>query len=152
MTALREGGAKVASGGKNGETFKRISQSGMLVDQILWPLTGTMGTHVQYQPIGALLAETVFAAHAAAVKPMGFALFVKPVKVGMSKHVRVRARFDRWTASGTITVLDERITLTVLERILSCAGALCGVCDWRPSSPRSPGPFGKFTAAVETVG
>jgi hypothetical protein len=78
-------------------------------------------------------------------------LFVKRARIGNAKHVRVRPRFDSWSVSGTLTVLDDSITTDVLERILTHAGAYAGVGDWRPSSPKSPGPFGRFTSTVKEV-
>jgi hypothetical protein len=42
--------------------------------------------------------------------------------------------------AGTLTEFDDTITATVLQNILTAAGRYCGICDWRPSSPKSPGP------------
>ena len=38
---------------------------------------------------------------------LGFELFAKGAKIGQSKHIRVRPRFNAWSASGTITVFDD---------------------------------------------
>jgi len=65
--------------------------------------------------------------------------------------VRVRPRFDNWSCGGTVTVFDDMITTDVLKNILTFAGTYAGLGDWRPSSPKSPGPFGKFTAEVKQV-
>jgi hypothetical protein len=51
-------------------------------------------------------------------------------------------------------VLDEDISglsLRVLQTILSQAGAMCGLGDWRPSSPSKSGTFGRFEATVKKV-
>jgi len=149
MTVLREGGAKCPTGVRGG-TYKRQTQSGMVVDQADWPLT-IGGAAVPFAPFKALIEEADFSKHEAAATAHGFALFVKRAKIGQAKHVRVRPRFDKWEAAGTVTVFDETITTDVLRNILTFAGAYAGLGDWRPSSPKSPGPFGKFTATVEEL-
>lgn len=148
MTLLREGASKVASGGKNGETFKRLSQACLIVDQIAWPVIIGADKVVWWADIEALMAETDFHTHCERAKALGFSLFVKPARVGQSKHVRVRARFDAWTCSGTITSLDDRLDMEALKSILRVGGQFCGLCDWRPSAPKSPGRFGLFEAEV----
>jgi hypothetical protein len=147
MTLLREGAAKVASGGKNGETFKRMSQSCLVIDQIQWPLIGGKGA-IKWPKLYALIEESDFSAHCEAAQAAGFELWAKPAKVGTSKHVRVRPRFNEWSASGTITSLDPRLTMETVTDILRIGGQFCGLGDWRPSSPRSPGQFGRFVAEV----
>jgi hypothetical protein len=149
MTMLREGGARVSTG-KGAQTYKRQSQSGLVVNEILWPVVGPKGL-VSWPALEGLLAETDFEVHERAASAAGFDLFVKSARVGQSKHVRVRARFPSWSASGTVTVFDDTITSNVLETILTHAGRYCGVGDWRPSSPKSPGPYGTFTATVAEV-
>lgn len=150
MTMLREGAAKVASGGKNGETFKRLSQSCLVVDQIQWPLIGSAGP-VSWLEVQKLMKLDLFAEHCEAVKPLGFDLWAKRAKVGQSKHVRVRPRFDVWSCSGTITAMDPRFDKHTMESILRIGGMYCGLGDWRPSAPKSPGQFGRFEAKVEEV-
>jgi hypothetical protein len=147
MTVLREGGAKCPTG-KRGGTYKRQTQSGIVVDQSAWPLLAS-GKTVKWSDIEPLIQVADFAQHEATARALGFELFVKRAKIGQAKHVRVRPRFDKWTCAGTLTVFDETITAGVLQNILTFAGAYAGVGDWRPSSPRSPGAFGKFTATVE---
>lgn len=146
MTVLREGGAKCPTG-KRGGTFKRQTQSGLVVDQSAWPLL-VNGKEISYSPIDALIEEKDFQEHAKTSSTLGFTLFVKRARIGQAKHVRVRPRFDNWEASGSITVFDETITKDVLQMILLNAGQYCGIGDWRPSSPKSPGPWGKFIAEV----
>jgi hypothetical protein len=155
MTMLREGGAKCPTGKKQ-ETFKKITQSGLLVDDIGWTLL-VDGAPISWAAIKSLEAEEDFSKHEALAKSLGFELFVKRAKIGFSKHVRVRPRFvsndkSNWSATGTISVLNSQITEEVLQNILTYAGALCGICDWRPSSPKAPGPFGTFTASIKQIG
>lgn len=152
MTCLREAGAKVPTG-KGTETFKKQTQSGIMVDgQGFQLLAGDQ--EVPVGPFNALVGETEFIHHIEAAEAHGFELLVKRAKVGASKHVRVRPMFRHWTARGTVTVLDEAIsglTLPVLQNIFRQAGALVGIGDWRPSSPASPGRFGTFSPSVTPV-
>lgn len=149
MTVLREGGAKCPAG-KGNKTFKRETQSGIVVNEIGWPITVNGGV-IPFAEIEALQTESDFEKHCATASRLGFSLFVKRARVNQTKHVRVRPRFDVWSVSGTLTVLDDTITTEVLERILTHAGAYAGLGDWRPSSPKSPGPFGRFTATIKEI-
>lgn len=146
MTMLREGGKRCPTG-KGQTTFKAQSQSGLVVDQSSWSLL-INESPVPYEKIEQLKGNPDFAKHEEVALSLGFSLFVKRAKIGASKHVRVRPRFDKWSAAGSITVFDEQITTDVLKNILNMAGAYAGMGDWRPSSPKSPGPFGKFSSSV----
>jgi len=147
MTALREGGARVSVPGKRSLTYKRQSQSGLVVNEILWPITTAKGI-VPWAAVDALRAEDNFSAHKATAESLGFELFCKGARIGQSKHVRVRAKFAAWACSGTVTVFDDTITRQVFESIWHAAGRYCGIGDWRPSSPKSPGPYGTFKAQI----
>lgn len=149
MTVIREGGKRCPTG-KGQQTFKSQSQSGLVVDQSGWPLL-VNGQEILYGPIKALINEPDFDLHEILAQELGFSLFVKRAGIKSSKHVRVRPRFDSWSCSGTITVFDEMITKEVLENILRFAGAYSGLGDWRPSAPKSPGPWGKFTTEVKLL-
>ena len=81
---------------------------------------------------------------------MGFSLFVKRARIGQSKHIRVRPRFDNWAAQGELLVTDEQITENILRDILEMAGKYKGLGDWRPSS-KTPGFYGTFNAEVKRV-
>ena len=151
MTMLREGGAKVPTGSKN-ETYKRQTQSGIVLEEICPPLL-VNGKRLEMAPISALLDEDDFASHVEAVQEMGFDLLVKRAKVGTSKHIRVRPMFEKWAVITTLMVVDPKeygLTQDVLQKILNKAGSLCGLGDWRPSS-RTPGQFGRFKATVEPI-
>jgi hypothetical protein len=130
--------------------MKAATQSGIMVDEIGWPLL-VGGKPVSWEAIKALADEDSFDAHVQAVEKMGFSLFAKRARVGTSKHVRVRPRFDEWACTGTLTVLDDQITTGVLETILRHAGFYVGLCDWRPGSPGAPGQFGRFSVEVKEV-
>lgn len=150
MRALMEGGTMVlVPGGKSGKTFKAQSQSGIMPRDLGWPLL-VNGKPIAGKPIEALLSEKDFGAHREAVKSLGFSLFIKRARIGQSKHIRVRPRFETWSAQGDLVVTDEQITDSVLADILEMAGKYKGLGDWRPSS-KTPGTFGMFTAEIMSV-
>lgn len=147
---LMEGGAQVpVPGGKNGKTFKSQSQSGMMPGESAWPLL-VDGQPIAMRDLDALREELDFAVHQETAQALGFSLFVKRAKIGASKHVRVRPRFDRWAAHGTILVWDDQITQPVLTDILRFGGDYKGLGDWRPGG-KTPGPYGRFSAEVTEV-
>jgi hypothetical protein len=153
MTMLREGGAKVQTG-KRTETYKKQTQAGLMLDQQQFDIY-VDGSLVPYDGIKALIGELDFNKHIELAEALGFELLVKRAKIGQAKHVRVRPMFRKWTLKGSLTVIDSElfgITEEVLKTILDQAGALCGLCDWRPSSPKAPGTFGKFAPVVKRIG
>lgn len=146
MTMLREGGAKCSTGKRQG-TFKRQTQSGLVVNEDAWPIITSKGT-VSYVVLKKLIDESDFEVQERTASELGFMLFTKRAKIQNAKHVRVRPRFDEWACQGTITVFDETISKDVLLNILQSAGTYCGLGDWRPSSPKSPGSFGRFEVSL----
>lgn len=151
MTMLREGGTKVLTG-KGKETYKKQTQSGIMLDQQQFVLF-VDGQKIPVDRIKPLIGNSEFAEHITMAEDLGFELLVKRAKIGRAKHIRVRPMFRKWVAVGTLTVLDRElsgITQDVLRLVLNQAGALCGLCDWRPSSPSS-GTFGKFSPTVARV-
>jgi hypothetical protein len=149
MTMMREGAVRCPTGKGKG-TFKSMSQSGIIVNEASWPIV-VSGKRVPYAPFKALIGDEDYEKHEAVAKENGFFLFAKRARVGTNKHVRVRARFDEWKIGGTITVLEETITSKVFSNLIKLAGSYAGLCDWRPSSPRSPGRFGQFEASIVEV-
>ena len=111
-----------------------------------WPIINN-GRQIPKSEIEKLIGNNDFDFHAETAEALGFELLVKRAKIGQAKHIRVRPLFRNWEATGTLTVLDpdmSGITHDMLSIILDQAGALIGLCDWRPSSPAA-GAFGKFT-------
>lgn len=144
MRCLMEGGAMVpVPGGKSGKTFKAQTQSGLMIGEAYWALE----PKIERRYIDALMEEDDFSNHKKRVSELGFSLFVKRARIGQTKHVRVRPRFDTWSATGSIVVIDEQITGQVLRDVLSYAGQYKGLGDWRPGG-RTPGAFGMFSAEV----
>lgn len=153
-TCIREGGAKVPTGRKGGDkTYKKLSQSGIVLETPEYELT-VGGKQIEIAPIRDLIGENDFFRHMEVAEDLGFELFVKRAKIGMSKHVRVRPLFRDWQVRGCITILDEEIfglTKPVLQNIFNQAGMFCGLGDWRPSSSKAPGFYGKFVATLEDI-
>lgn len=152
MRCLMEGGAMVpVPGGKSGKTFKSQTQSGMMVNEAYWPVrVNEAGASIPIDEVEALMAQPSFRAHKEAAVALGFSLFVKRARIGASKHVRVRPRFDRWSILGTVSVWDDQITDKVLADVLRYAGQYKGLGDWRPGG-KTPGSFGMFQATVRAL-
>lgn len=150
MRCMMEGGALVpVPGAKGNKTFKAQTQSGMMVEGTHWPLL-INGETLPYSQIEPLLQIDDFPKHKEAAAKLGFSLYVKRAKIGASKHIRVRPRFDSWGARGTVAVWDKQITQQVLANILTNSGQYKGLCDWRPGS-RTPGSWGMFEATVREL-
>lgn len=149
MSMLRDGGTKTPAPRGKG-SMKAATQSGILVNEIGWPLL-VNGKEIPFTPILSLADELDFEKHEEAAADLGFELFVKRARIGQAKHVRVRPRFENWSASGTITVSDPQLTEEMLKTIFSFAGRYAGIGDWRPGSPSKPGQFGTFTAEIRRL-
>lgn len=147
MRCMMAGAAQVPTG-RGKSTFKSQSQSGLLCPEFHWPLqlNGTAAT-IPMSEINALKEKKHFIEQSEGVKKLGFSLFVKRAKVGQSKHVRVRPRFEQWATEGRVAIIDETITPKVLQTILDIAGRYKGLGDWRPGG-KTPGQFGMFEATV----
>jgi hypothetical protein len=64
-------------------------------------------------------------------------------KVGTSRVIRTRPRFDGWSAEITVKYLPSMLNEGDIESFLVSAGEQIGLGDWRPR-------FGRFT--VERIG
>jgi hypothetical protein len=145
MRSIMGGAAEVPTG-KGQKTFKSQSQSGLLCVNEHLPLL-IKGKTIKMADVQKCMALKTFKEQTDAAKDLGFSLFVKRAKIGSSKHVRVRPRFDNWSIVGDIVIVDEAITKGILLQILKIAGNMKGIGDWRPGGP-TPGPFGIFDAEV----
>lgn len=146
--SLMAGGAMVPTG-KGKQTFKSQTMSGMSFQEGFLEFRCN-GRQITYNEIRELIEVDSFAAHVDAAQSKGFELFKKRARVGTSKHIRVRPKFDVWSITGLIDVWDDQITDRVLYDFFAYAGNYKGLGDWRPSSP-TPGPYGRFTAEVKRV-
>jgi hypothetical protein len=145
MVGLRSAGAQIIL--KKQTTFKQISQSGILIDSEFCDFY-CGGKQLPFATFQNLIdGDKTFKQHMELAESLGFRLYVKRAKVGQSKHVRVRARFDDWTVRGSLEVLAPEIEFPILERMFTIAGRL-GQGDWRPGC-KTPGPFGQFTAELK---
>jgi hypothetical protein len=146
MSCLRKTGAEFKMRGQT--TYKSATQSDLFVRES--PALLIDGEEVSAEAINVIRGS--FAEHVTAVKRLGFDLYTKRAKVGVSKHIRVRPRFDNWVAEGEIKIIGTSpdINADILSKIFSRAGRN-GIGDWRPSSPKSPGPFGQFSADIEQI-
>jgi len=149
MKCIMEGAAMVPlPGGKNGKTFKSNTQSGMSCIEADWPLF-INGSTIAWSEIIALKDEKDFSLHQEAAKKLGFMLLLKRAKIGQNKHIRVRPLFPiGWKIKGHFAVWDDQITQDSLNTILNYTETYKGLGDWRPSSPKSPGPHGQFEAKI----
>jgi hypothetical protein len=145
MRSIMGGAAQVPTGKGKG-TYKSLSQSGMICAEMHWALL-IDGKPVKMADIQKCMGLKTFAEQGERARELGFSLFSKRAKIGQSKHIRVRPRFDNWSAVGSIEIVDDQISKATLQAILDIAGRLKGLGDWRPGAP-TPGPFGMFRAKV----
>ena len=149
MTMLREGGAKVPTGKGQG-TYKRQTQSCLIVMEPMWPMVTVSGKTIPWSAIEALNTEEDFDKHIAMARKNDFELFKKAVIVRGSRNIRIRPMFAKgWQITGTIAVTDDVITNEVFENVLIYGGRYAGLGDWRPSAPKAPGPYGQFVPEIE---
>lgn len=148
MAMLRDAGKKCPASKGRG-SLKAATQSGIIVNEIGWPIVSKKGT-ISLSDIDLLQDEIDFSVHETTAVDLGFELFVKRAKVGTNKHIRVRPRFDVWSVSGSITVLDETLNTATIETLFALAGRFVGLGDWRPGSPAS-GRFGMFETQIEEI-
>jgi hypothetical protein len=149
MACLRNAGMRITVPGKKNKTLKEVTQTGLMIDTETCNLL-CGGKHI---PISAITAirDLGFAEQFQAVKKLGFELKVKRAKVGTSKHVRVRAMLKSWKVTGTIMTADPIFDAKMLSEIFYIAGHYIGLLDWRPNSPKSPGPYGRFLAELTPI-
>lgn len=143
MVALRQAGTQMIM--KRQKTFKEVTQSGLLITDEYCQFEGGAG-QISIEDIEGL-RDMPFPKQAEAAQGLGFRLFVKRAKVGTSKHVRVRPRFETWRVAGTINILVPEITYEILGQLFDLAGRV-GLCDWRPGC-KTPGPYGMFEAKLK---
>jgi len=55
-----------------------------------------------------------------------------PVKVGTARIVRTRPKFDTWSATFKLQVMDNVANESDVKDWLRDAGLYVGLCDWRP--------------------
>jgi len=145
MACIMRAAAQIPTGRGKG-TFKSQSQSGLLCQDFHWPLLVDGGT-ISMGDINDMQDLDTFKDNQEAAAALGITLFTKRAKIGASKHIRVRPRFDNWSTEGTLSILDEQISTKIIEQIFEIGGRYIGLGDWRPGG-KTPGPFGMFEAQV----
>ena len=147
MVCLRTAGGQMIL--KKQKTFKEISQSGMgILAEYLEFRCGPDSHQVAIADVLAV-ADATFVEQADMARELGFRLFIKRAKIGTSKHVRVRPRFDQWTARGEVVTTKQELTFDAVSKLFELAGSV-GLCDWRPGC-KTPGPFGMFTSRLKEI-
>jgi len=148
IAMLIKGGTEFKGSGKYG-TLKGETAASVFFDASYPLLAGPACEPVDVERLKHLNDDSVpFSEHANCAGELGFALDVRRVTVGSSKHVRVRPRFDRWAMSGAFSCYDDgAMGPEVLQQLFSLCGRRVGLCDWRPSA-KKPGPYGTFVAEV----
>jgi len=68
--------------------------------------------------------------------------YTRPAKIGMSKIMRTRARFDAWSVDVEVSFVPDIVSRRDVEDALKRGGSITGIGDWRPR-------FGRFTAVVK---
>jgi hypothetical protein len=143
---LRQAGAQIKL--KGTKTFKEMTQTAIWFEQEHLPIKTPAGlvpvTNIKSMKDDGWGMEE----QSAGATKLGFELDIRRVKVGQSKHVRVRPRFDAWEASGTLIVnVDAKMLPNdVLSEIFSIGGRL-GLGDYRPGC-KTPGRFGVYTSEL----
>jgi hypothetical protein len=148
MVAMRKAGANFKTKGKS--TLKSESQSSIIFATDLLPIRTSGGKLVKVSDVDKIPKDMDFDEQKVHVESkLGFVLDVRRAAVGTSKHVRVRPKFlTGWSVRGECAIEDDRISVATFGELLTYAGNFCGIGDWRPSSPKAPGPHGRFTATV----
>lgn len=147
-TGLMKAGARITLSGK--KSYKELTQCAILFDDMFVTFKSN-GQQIPWTAIEAISNKAPFSEHAAACVALGFKLLVKRAAVGQAKHVRVRPMFETWSVEGSFTVIDEQVTDDVIQQLWRIFGTYIGLCDWRPGSPKSPGPYGRLKATVEKM-
>jgi hypothetical protein len=145
--ALEKAGARISIGGKR--TLKQAAVAGIMFDDISLPLL-VDGKEIAASDIDGV--DGLFAEHVQLARALGFCLDVRPATIGQAKHVRVRPRFDKWSCEGAFEIMFDELTEPRIHELFAIAGRIAGVGDYRPSSPRRPGPFGRFRSEVCEAG
>lgn len=70
--------------------------------------------------------------------------FRRVAVVGTSHVPRTRLRLNSWTADVHAELDCSLMNISDVRKVLDTCGHVIGLGDWRPSSPKKPGNYGKF--------
>ena len=76
------------------------------------------------------------------------AQFSMPVRIGASRVLRTRAKFDDWSCVFILYCEDQLVDKEKLEQWMDIAGRRIGLGDWRPEKS---GTYGRFEAEVQPL-
>lgn len=148
MPCLRKAGTEFKAKGQR--TYKAETQTGIVFAEDGYTLL------VGDKPIPAAAIEAIegdfddqceqFAALCGGAK-IG-KLDVRRARPQTQKHVRVRPMFYQWGVTGLMHVIEPALNQKLLTDIFQFAGNKVGVGNWRPSAPKAPGPYGRFTVKI----
>jgi len=79
---------------------------------------------------------------------IGITLDVRRVKIGPARHIRVRPRFDLWGVRGEFETVLEELTPPRVTECFRLSGRIAGLMDYRPSSPKRAGSFGRYRTKI----
>ena len=65
--------------------------------------------------------------------------FACAVRVGQARVMRMRPRFNEWSATVSLNIEDTLVNPAQVDKWMEVAGTQVGIGDWRPQ-------FGRFTA------
>lgn len=65
--------------------------------------------------------------------------FACSVRVGQARVMRMRPRFDEWSATIALNIEDTLVNPAQVDKWMEIAGTQVGIGDWRPQ-------YGRFTA------
>lgn len=140
-----------STGKTKNTTLKRAVVTDLVLHEANMPLH-VNGKPIDIKGIADLEREDNFEKHKSWADKRGFTLHVKRATIGASKHVRVRPMFQKWQVVGTLSSdHPDFATADSIASLLNVAGTRVGFGDWRPSSPKVPGPYGRFKATVEEI-
>lgn len=147
-TCLMKAASRVSTGSRN-KTFKTESVAMMGFNDELFPIVTKAG-EVRWEDVVPMVNEPEFSEHQSFASKHGFELHICRASVGASKHIRVRPKFNSWKFAGTLWVDNDSLASSLPE-IFEMAGNVVGLGDWRPSAPKKPGPYGRFSATIKEI-
>lgn len=63
--------------------------------------------------------------------------------------IRFRPCWNQWWSEFSVTYNERIVTPDLIVNMFNQGGFGCGIGEWRPGSPRKPGPYGKFHVASD---
>lgn len=155
QSCLMKGGVEFDLKGSKRKSLKAATQSMLRFEEPELPLhlSHPKGKVVTYEDIQSIDDGMSFEEQSAAAADLGIILDVRRVPVGQSKHIRTRPKFSAgWWVKGTLVNLyPDKIPDEQIVQLFDYCGKFVGLGDWRPSSPKTPGPHGQFDSSIKVL-